>query len=125
MKLLSPNPADPLSEITQAGPGGEAGADDLNGQIDVSDKVRAQIRLYVQRAAKVELERRILAGEYRKKADVQRENVRKIQTAKSALLDVPRAIAAKLVGLEREAIERVLEDVIRAILSDFAGRAGG
>lgn len=148
MKLLSPNPADPLAEWREeerergrvrapsvsegkrdrsdpaADGDSDLDPDEFLRHVAVGQKVQAQIRLYVQRAAKVELERRILAGEYRKKADVQREMLAKIHAAKANLLDLPRGLASKLIGLEREAIEQVLEEAVRMILSDFAGRAG-
>ncbi len=91
---------------------------------DYAAPVRADALLKVERILQVRQGRAIQAGDYLVKAEVERRDVLKVQALKTALLQLPRAAAPLLVGLEAGEIEDELTRRVRLLLEGFARGAG-
>lgn len=83
----------------------------------------AKLRLTLTRAAKLELERGILAGEYLPRRDVEDALVKRVHAVRGALQALPRQLAGTLVGLDEVQIEQALDDGIRGVLADLASQS--
>jgi len=83
----------------------------------------AKLRLTLTRAAKLELERGILAGEFIPRRDVEDALVRRVHAVRSALQSLPRQLAGTLVGLDEVQIEQQIEDALRGVLADLASQS--
>ena len=83
----------------------------------------AKLKLTLTRAAKLELERGILAGEYLPRRDVEDALVKRVHAVRGALQSLPRQVAGTLVGQSEVEIENLLDDAIRAVLADLASQS--
>jgi hypothetical protein len=81
---------------------------------------QAKLKLTLERAKMVQLERSILEGKYVSKEEVERGWAARVTAVKTDMLAVPRNIAASLVGLDAAAIEQALERALNQLCEDFA-----
>ncbi len=117
---LGPNPADTWKRPEIAEPASEA--DGIEG-LRKHPLQAARLKLMMTRAAKLELERAILAGEVVPRQQVEEGFVRRVLAVRSAFEALPRQLAGRLVGLTDEAqVEHVLDDAIRAVLLEMSQR---
>lgn len=80
----------------------------------------SRVALNIQRAAKIKLEREILARKYTLNEDVDRQNIERITAIKSALFALARTASHELAGQSAAAIEQILNDRFTALCNDFA-----
>src|SRR5262245_52329014 len=80
----------------------------------------AKLKLTLTRASKLELERRILAGELIDRREVEEAMVRRVYAAKAAFQSLPRQMAPRLVGKSEVEIERILAEGIDACLLELS-----
>ncbi|MGE0481268.1 MAG: hypothetical protein AB7Q17_12425 [Phycisphaerae bacterium] len=114
-----------VRNATGAGPGAaapvvgfaESGLDALRRQ----PLTAAKLKLTVVRAAKLELERDILAGEYVRKSDVEQALVRRVHAVRAAFESLPRQLAAELAALrDANQVEALLEAAIAGALAELS-----
>ncbi|HUX03160.1 MAG TPA: hypothetical protein VMY35_19535, partial [Phycisphaerae bacterium] len=88
---------------------------------------KARIQATIERALYLQMKRKAEAGELHATADCERHRLRQIMEVRNRLMELPRSMAAGLVGLSAEEIEAALEQAMRAIVDEFAGStpAGG
>jgi hypothetical protein len=92
-----------------------------SGKADTSGRDE-RTRLAAARAAKLELERAILAGRYVRRADVERGRVARVVAVRARLLALP-LLAGELAGLAAGEIETRLTREVETMLAEFAGEA--
>ncbi len=79
----------------------------------------AKLNLLIERAAKVRMERELLAGLYMKKEEVERGQVQRIYSVRAKMQEVPLR-AHLLVGKTEMEIEAILTDWMRGICDYYA-----
>lgn len=82
----------------------------------------AEIRFRESRADLAELELKEKRGELVRKADTEREMVKKISVLKMALLNLPNELAPQLAKMDARKIQLTLVDRIRTLINNFAGK---
>lgn len=110
---LSPNPAEAWS---QSQTDTSSGLDALRRQ----PLQAAKLKLTLTRAAKLELERALLAGDLVDRREVEEGLVRRVHAARGALQSLPRELAAELVGQDEIAIEQRIAAGIDAALLELS-----
>jgi hypothetical protein len=117
---LGPNPADGSDEADATVSGNGAAGNGLDA-LRRQPLQASKLKLNLIRAAKLELEKDILAGEYLRRRDVETALVRRAYTVKAALQGIPRTLAHELAATSDEnEIERRIQDAIDGALLELS-----
>lgn len=111
---LKPDPAAEYRKRAKAADEGKAEF------VDASPLTRAKIQATLERALLIRQRRMIESGKLHEVEACEKRRVRQIHETKSRLLSFPRAVAQRLVGLDSENIEAVLQAEIELIISEFS-----
>lgn len=129
-RTLAPNPADAWRRrVSDVGPGVTGAAvygaapDSALEALRRQPLTAAKLKLTVVRAAKLELERDILAGEFVRKSEVEQALARRVYAVRAAFEALPRQIASQLAGLREAEIEDVLGRAIAVVLHELSQRS--
>ena len=113
-RALAPDPnAVPLPD--------EPAVDSLEG-LKKRPMSAAKLKLVLARALKLELERKLLAGELVERAEVELGLIRRVHTVRAAFEALPRQVAGALVGQSENEIERFLGQAIAGVLTGISQR---
>lgn len=117
-RTLSPDPAQ-MWRTEQAGGGVADGGLEALKRNPLN---AARLKLALVRAEKLELERKILAGDYVAWSEIETALVRRAHAVRAAFQAIPMQVAGQLVGQDEARIEQILDGAIRAALTELADR---
>jgi FlaA1/EpsC-like NDP-sugar epimerase len=95
---------------------GDAGG----GERPMSKYEQARLALVVERAMFMKQRRLVEAGKLHDVQVCQKRRLRQIHEVKSRLLEIPRVLAASLVGLQADAIEMKIQEQVLAAMEDLS-----
>ncbi len=104
----------------------QGGANYVNGGHagQLNPERRAKLRLLVARRRRLDLQRRIQAGKFISRAEVEKGRVQRILAVKGSLLCLGERLTRKLNGLDDGvSIKSIVDAEVRQLLRTFAGQA--